>query len=71
MLGQIPMGTAMCDPLFHHLGLSGGIVVVRAWIMQVINTAAFRGIYFGTLIATLAMGIRMWLSMETGSFSKD
>lgn len=71
MLGQIPMGTAMCNPLFERLGIAGGIVPVRGWIMEVINTAAFRGIYFGSAIAWLAMGIRMWLSMETGSFYKE
>lgn len=71
MLGQIPMGTAMCDPLFRLLGVEGGIAPVRGWIMEVINAAAFRGIFFGASIAGLAMGIRMWLSMETGSFYKE
>jgi len=37
----------------------------------VINTAAFRGIFFGAQIAYLAMGIRMWLSMQTKSFYKE
>jgi len=71
MLGQIPMGTAACDPLFRLLGVEGGIAPVRSWIMEVINAAAFRGIFFGASIAGLAMGIRMWLSMEMGSFYKD
>jgi hypothetical protein len=71
MLGQIPMGAALCDPLLAKLGFGGGIAVVRRWIMEVINAAAFRGIYFGAAIAGLAMGIRIWLSMETKSFYRE
>ncbi len=71
MLGQIPMGVAMCNPLFKALGISGGIVGTRAWIMEVINTAAFRGIFFGAQVAYVAIGVRMWLSIQTKSFYKE
>ncbi len=71
MMGQIPIGGEILDGLLAKCGLDCGIAGVRGWIMKYINAAAFRGIAFGAFIAMLAMGIRVWLSMETGSFYQE
>jgi hypothetical protein len=54
MFGQIPLGFYMWDQL----------PVVRNWMLSRVSTPAFRGIFFGAAIAALAMGVRMWLSLE-------
>jgi hypothetical protein len=57
MFGQIPLGFYMSDQL----------PVWRNWMLSRISTPAFRGILFGALIAMLAMGVRMWLSLDRSS----
>jgi hypothetical protein len=42
---------------------------IRLWLLEVPNSAAFRAIKFGAAIAGLVMAFRMWLSIESGSFS--
>lgn len=54
MFGQIPLGFFMWEKL----------PVVRNWMLTRVSTPAFRGILFGALIAGLAMGVRMWWSLE-------
>ena len=62
MLGQIPHG-----PLY----VSESLPEIRRWLLEYLNTAAFRAIYFGSAIAGLAMAIRMWLSLEKSPLSSD
>lgn len=62
MLGQIPDG-----PLY----VSEDLPAYRAWLLRTISTPAFRAITFGSLIAALAMSVRMWLSLEKSPLSKD
>lgn len=59
MLGQIPLGVWISHnvPLVDVLGW-------RAWLMKKVNVPVFRGILFGSFLASLAMGVRMWLSLE-------
>jgi hypothetical protein len=54
MLGQIPLG------FFIH----EEIPRVRNWLLTRVSTPAFRGIIFGSSIAGLTMGVKMWLSLE-------
>jgi len=61
MLGQIPFG----------LWIWEGLPEVRLWILEVPNSAAFRAIKFGAALAGLVMAFRMWLSIESESFSGD
>jgi hypothetical protein len=42
---------------------------VRQWLMEVPNSAAFRAIKIGSAVAGLVMAFRMWLSIESESFS--
>jgi len=43
---------------------------IRLWLMEVPNSAAFRAIKLGAAIAGLVMAFRMWLSIESSSFSE-
>jgi hypothetical protein len=73
MLGQIPLGTEIftkfipADHFFAFLKFEE----LRGWIMDFWNTAAQRGILFGSYIGMLAMTLRIWLSLESGSFFDD
>lgn len=62
MLGQIPHG-----PLY----ISEDLPAIRAWLLDNISTPAFRAITFGSLVASLAMAVRMWLSLEQSPLSSD
>lgn len=61
MLGQISFGTL----------LSEHMPAIRQWLLEVPNSAAFRAIRFGAGIAGLLLAIRMWLSIESKSFSGE
>ncbi len=59
MLGQIPLGVFIS----HNVPLLN-VLELRAWLMKKVNVPVFRGILFGSLIASLGMAARMWLSLE-------
>jgi hypothetical protein len=61
MLGQI---TLMTSGALEVLQLQ----TIREWFMKYWNAAAQRGILFGALIGGLALSMRIWLSLERGSF---
>ncbi len=61
MLGQIPFGVWLWD----------GFPVLRLWLLEVPNSAAFRGIALGAGVASLIMALRMWLSLETDYTQED
>lgn len=60
MLGQIPFGLWIWD----------GFTDLRLWLLSTPSTAAFRAVKFGAAVAGLVMAFRMWLSIETDSFSE-
>lgn len=59
MLGQISLGKMLSDEL----------PVLRQWLLEVPNSAAFRAIRLGAAVAGLMLAVRMWLSIESKSFS--
>jgi hypothetical protein len=59
MLGQIAFGKHLYD------GMPG----LRQWLLEVPSSAAFRAIRLGAGVAGLMLAIRMWLSIESSSFS--
>lgn len=61
----------MCGQISFTLRLFGGFSEIRDWLLNVPNSAAFRAISIGTSVAGLVLAIRMWLSIESGSFSKQ
>jgi hypothetical protein len=69
MLGMVPIGAY----LTHWLPETGWLSVFRlenltAWILTFPNAAAQRAITFGIAVGSLAMALRIWLSLERGSF---
>ncbi|MCX7704622.1 MAG: hypothetical protein N2234_11125, partial [Planctomycetota bacterium] len=75
MLGQIPLGQKgtlwlkefEADPQLWWLSALR-FDTIREWLMAVWNGAAQRGILFGALIGSMALSLRIWLSLERGSF---
>lgn len=61
MLGQISFGKEIYE----------GMPNLRQWLLEVPNSAAFRAIRLGAGIAGLMLAIRMWLSIESKSFSSE
>lgn len=56
MLGFVPVGMLL------------GLGPIKEWIMTIPNAAAQRGMAFGIGVGGLAMAIRLWLSLERGSY---
>ena len=67
MLGNIPFGTALTGWLPESLAFLK-LEFIKGHIMEIWNSAAQRGILFGVMIGSLAMTLRIWLSLERGSF---
>ncbi len=72
MLGQVPVGAWLTE----WLPRSGPaeffrLEVLGAWIMRWVNSPAQRGITFGIAIGALAMSLRVWLSLERGTFFSE
>jgi len=69
MLGQVPFGMALTARLpTEGLLASFRIEVISNWILQTINTPAYRAMNFGLALGGLAMALRIWLSLERGSY---
>ncbi|MBI2844413.1 MAG: hypothetical protein HYX78_13530 [Armatimonadetes bacterium] len=69
MLSLVPFGVWLTS----WLPREGWLAVFRlenigSWILNVPNTAAQRGMAFGIGVGMLAMALRIWLSLERGSF---
>lgn len=69
MLGQVPLGQALtnflpADGVFASLRLEN----VANWLLTIPNTAATRGILFGSVTGSFALSMRVWLSLERGSY---
>lgn len=71
MIGQTPIASILVDPILHLCRIEHGVTAIRSWVLVYVNTPAFRAIEIGAAIAGLAMGFRVWLSMERGAFSRD
>ena len=72
MLGQVPVGAWLTSGLPE----TGAMAFFRLetlgeWIMSWLNTPAQRAIYFGIAIGGLAMSLRIWLSLERGTFFSE
>jgi len=77
MLGQIPLGQRLTSgwasdqPTWHAILDALKVEHVRMWIMSVWNVAAQRGIAFAALAGGIAFSLRIWFSLERGSFFED
>jgi hypothetical protein len=67
MLGQIPFGVYLTSWI---PGEAAKTLIPRMsqWLQLVPNTAAVRGIWFGMMVAAMAIALRFWLSLERGAF---
>lgn len=67
MLGQIPFGVYLTSWI---PGEAAQTLIPRMsqWLQLVPNTAAVRGIWFGMMVAAMAISLRFWLSLERGAF---
>lgn len=68
MLGQVPLGQWFTQGLTGPIASNFRIEVISEWLLTGINGAAQRGIAFGMAVGALAMSLRIWLSLERGSF---
>ena len=64
MLGQITIGQLLTSWLPDYLHVE----VVRNWILTKVNAPATRAIAVGLGIGSLAVGLRIWLGLERGSY---
>jgi uncharacterized membrane protein len=72
MLGQVPVGMWLTS----GIPASGPAAFFRLeklgeWVMNWLNTPAQRGITFGIAVGALAMSLRVWLSLERGTFFSE
>ncbi|MCX6344549.1 MAG: hypothetical protein NT018_05675 [Armatimonadetes bacterium] len=65
MLGQIPFGVYLTSWIPGQTGL---VPAISRWLQLVLNTASQRGMWFGIMLASMAIGLRYWLSLERGAF---
>jgi len=72
MIGQVPVGAWLTS----GLPTTGALAFFRLealgeWVMTWLNAPAQRGIVFGVAIGGLAMSLRIWLSLERGTFFSE
>jgi hypothetical protein len=76
MLGQVPIGMALTSwiPEHRHLPFFGTpseafrIENFSRWVLMRVNSPVQRAIDFGIGLGALAMGLRIWLSLERGTY---
>ena len=51
--------------------ISSHLPTIRLWLLENLSTPANRAIYFGGIIAGLAMATRMWLSLEDSPLTEE
>lgn len=60
----------VCGQTSFTIMIWEGFSPIRNWLLQVPNSAAFRGIAIGAGVAGLVLAFRMWFSVESKSFGK-
>jgi len=74
MLGSVGFGTILTNwlPLGNdpksEFWANFRIENIAQWLLLQVNTPAQRGILFGITLGELAMALRLWLSLERGSY---
>jgi uncharacterized membrane protein HdeD (DUF308 family) len=69
MIGQVALGQAMTNAI-PNTDFSANFRVenVTTWILTKVNSPALLGVDFGLGIGALAASLRLWLSLERGSY---
>jgi len=76
MLGQVPVGMALTHWIPEHgrfpfFGTSYSLFRIEnfsRWVLMRVNNPVQRAIDFGIGLGALAMGVRIWLSLERGTY---
>jgi hypothetical protein len=70
MLAPLPLGQLITSRLPEDHWFWGSLRVERVgnWLLTTINSAALRAIDFGLGIGGLAIALRIWLSLERGTY---
>lgn len=69
MLGQVALGQALTNGLpTEGFGANFRLEVVGNWILTRVNSPAMLAVDFGLGIGLLATALRLWLSLERGSY---
>ena len=74
MMGQVPLGMALTNWIPHGpslLGVDWSLLRIESfsqYILIAINSPVQRAIGFGLGLGSLAMALRIWLSLERGSY---
>lgn len=69
MLGQVPLGMWLTHGIPVESRWAGlRVEQIAHWILAGINMAAVRGVLFGAAVGSLAMALRIWLSLERGAY---
>jgi hypothetical protein len=69
MLGLVPVGTLITNWLPHTGPLASlRLERITVWILTWPSMAVLRAIEFGLSVGYMAMSLRIWLSLERGSF---
>jgi uncharacterized membrane protein len=72
MLGQVPFGAWLTNAIPVSTGWGFfRLEVLGDWVMRWLNMPAQRGIVFGIAVGGLAMSLRIWLSLERGTFFSE
>lgn len=69
MMGQVPLGMAVTNwiPQEHALAIFR-IETFSQYVLTAVNSPAQRAIQFGLGLGSLAMALRIWLSLERGTY---
>ena len=69
MLGQIPLGMWLTNWIPQQSELSRlRVEELSHWVLGWVSMAALRGVLLGIAVGALAMSLRVWLSLERGTF---
>ncbi len=70
MLGQIPIGQFITSGLPENGSYLSLLRLdnISNWLLTTVNAPATRAISFGLGIGALAIGLRLWLSLERGAY---
>ena len=72
MLGQVAIGQAITNAIPNE-GLTANLRVenMANWILKKVNSPAIMAIDFGLGVGGLATALRLWLSLERGSYFEE
>jgi hypothetical protein len=54
--------------ILGQLSIHPTLTTTSTWILYIINSASVRALEFGLMLGAIAIGLRLWLSLERGAF---